>query len=44
MTLHDLRVDIYKEHDFIKSHFPLRIGGYELEVGQSYDINRKNVI
>jgi hypothetical protein len=42
MTLHDLRCDIYKENDYIKNSFPLRIGGCELETGMSYDISSKS--
>jgi hypothetical protein len=42
MTLHDLRSDIYKENEYIKTSFPLRLGSYELDVGMSYDISSNN--
>jgi hypothetical protein len=42
MTLHDLRSDIYKEDEYIRNVFPLRIGGYDLDIGMSYDISSKH--
>jgi hypothetical protein len=45
MTLHDLRNKIYKENDLIKNNFPLRLGGFDLELEQSYDIgSKKNIL
>ena len=39
MTLHDLRQDIYRELDLIKNSFPLKLGGYELDLEDSYNLN-----
>ena len=36
MILHDLRANIYKENDLIKNNFPLKLGGLDLEIGQTY--------
>ena len=41
MTLHDLRNKIYKEHDIIKNQFPLKLGGFDLELEQSYNLSSK---
>jgi hypothetical protein len=38
MTLHDLRNKIYKENDIIKNNFPLRLGGFDLEIDQNYNL------
>ena len=43
MTLHDLRNKIYKENESIKSNFPLKLGGFDLEIDQSYDITSNNI-
>jgi hypothetical protein len=43
MTLHDLRNKIYKENELIKNNFPLRLGGFDLELDQSYDIASKQI-
>lgn len=42
MHLYDLRNRIYKEGEFIKNSFPLRLGGFELEIDQSYNLTSKN--
>lgn len=38
MTLHDLRADIYRENDRVKKNFPLKLGGFDLDVDQSYNL------
>jgi hypothetical protein len=38
MTLHDLRVNIYKENELIKKSFPLKLGGFELELEHTYNL------
>lgn len=42
MTLHDIRCSIYLTKDFIKSGFPLKLGGFELDLEQSYNLSSKN--
>jgi hypothetical protein len=37
MTLHDLRAKIYRSNDLVKLSFPLKLGGFDLELDQSYD-------
>lgn len=38
MSLHDLKCKIYKEKDIIRNNFPLKLGGFDLELGQSYNL------
>lgn len=42
MTLHDLRNKIYRENELVKNNFPLKLGGYDLEIDQVYNLERKN--
>jgi hypothetical protein len=39
MTLHDLRSKIYRSNDLVKLSFPLKLGGFDLELDQSYDMS-----
>jgi hypothetical protein len=39
MTLHDLRAKIYRSNDLVKLSFPLKLGGFDLELDQSYDMS-----
>jgi len=41
MTLHDLRSSIYLSKDFIKNGFPLKMGEFDLELEQSYNLKSK---
>jgi hypothetical protein len=43
MTLHDMRVNIYKEENLIKNNFPLKLGGLDLEVEQTYNLSGINL-
>ncbi len=42
MTLHDLRCKIYKEGEMIKNNFPLKLGGIDLELDKSYNLESKS--
>jgi hypothetical protein len=41
MTLHDLRCAIYSEKDCIRNSFPLKLGGFDLDLEQSYNLESK---
>jgi len=41
MTLHDLRCAIYMTQDFVVNAFPLKLGGFELDLEQSYNLTSK---
>lgn len=38
MTLHDIRQMIYQEKDLIRNGFPLKLGGFELDTEQIYNL------
>lgn len=44
MTLHDLRSIIYRDDNLIKDNFPLNLGGLDIEIGKSYNLQGKSLI